>query len=210
MITPEAPWRLAPMALIDVETTGIRWDQDRIVEVGFALIDNGAISTTHAWLLDPQSPFYAGAVAAHGITAKDVVGCPTFEQAVPEFVPLLQDRLPVAYNAGFDRNFLLSHVLRCPAYADAVPAFRHDVEWLDVLVWARAFLAQIPSRKLADVCQHFGIVPSTHRAKEDARAAAEVLLKLADQMPVSYADMMAEQKQRGPEQRFKAWSRYER
>lgn len=87
--------------VIDVETTGIDPETDRIVEVGWAdLSDEGR--TGHS-LVNPERDIPATAKAVHHITEKDVEAWPTLDAVKP-----LYEGAPIyaAHNAKFDRGFL--------------------------------------------------------------------------------------------------------
>jgi DNA polymerase-3 subunit epsilon len=103
--------------------------------------------------------------------------------------------LPVAYNAEFDRGFLHAEVARVVerigALTDSPPALRGEVVWIDPLVWAREILRDLKSRRLGDVCAHFGIpLEQAHRAAGDAEATGRVLLALAERMPTMYGEVV--------------------
>ena len=106
---------------------------------------------------------------------------------------ILEGRLPVAYNAGFDKKFLLAELERAgeTTWGEHLPpAMQSDVEWIDPLVWAREIFPD-KGAKLVDMCGHLGIVlDGAHRAANDAEATAKVLLALAGQMPATYGELI--------------------
>jgi DNA polymerase-3 subunit epsilon len=109
--------------------------------------------------------------------------------------------VPAAYNALFDRAFLMSEFSRAKsAGADdytSVPALTREVEWLDPLVWARDIQDNEKSRSLGDVAARLGVqLEKAHRAEDDAEAALRVLYALGRdaRIPRAYGAMVQEQR----------------
>lgn len=184
-------WKDAPWVAIDVETTGLDWFSEAIVEIGFCFVDGDRLSGSLSWLLNSGIPFREGAQRTHGIAMQDVANAPSFADLASHFATLLDERLPVGYNAPFDRRFLMAAARRSGCLPLlAVPALRDDIEWIDPLVWSRALYAR-KSHKLASVCADMGIALSgAHRAEHDAEATAHVLLEMAYRLPDDYASLV--------------------
>ena len=197
-IDPETSWVEAPIAFIDTETTGRDSTRDRVIEVGVVISRGGAIVRRESWLLDPGVPIPEESSNIHGIKDEDVRGKPTFADAVPEMLAVLEGAIPAAYNAAFDRNFLHAELARVDrAWSHLPPAFRRDVEWLDPLVFAREIYRDEQSRALSEMAQRLGIVlEKAHRATYDAEAALQVLLALGKdpRLPRGYAALLQEQR----------------
>ncbi len=186
-------WTRIPLVVIDFETTGTDPFVDRILEIGLVHFDDGRVTKREGLLVDPGVPVPEESRAVHGITDEELAGAPRFSELVPHLWPLLQGRLPVAYNADFDRSFLLEEIKRCgrPAEKDEPAAVREDVVWVDPLVWAREVLKDQKSRKLTDVAAHFEIpLEQAHRAAGDAEAAGRVLMALSPHMPSMYGELV--------------------
>src|SRR5690349_10646944 len=95
------------LAVIDTETTGRDPARgDRIVEIAIVHFDRGEVTARHALLVDPGIPIPAEASAVHGISDADVKGKPKWDAVAKEIIELLRGRIPVAYNANFDRAFV--------------------------------------------------------------------------------------------------------
>lgn len=192
-------WAALPVALLDVETTGRDSQVDRIVELGIVVGRGGGVVERRGWLVNPQRPIPAEATAVHHITDADVAGAPTFAELAPEVLALLANAIPAAYNADFDRGFLLAECARASvATGDALPpALRREVDWLDPLVWARELQSGERSRTLGEVAKRLGIdLENAHRATDDAEAALRVLYAFGRdaRMPRSYGALVQEQK----------------
>lgn len=192
---PGRQWTEVPFVVIDFETTGTNPEEDRILEIGAVGFDSGGrVTFKEGLLVDPGIPVPEEARAVHGITDEELEGAPRFPEVLPKLIELLEGRLPVAYNASFDRSFLHAEVKRAASAlpgGELPPAMRDDVVWVDPLVWAREILKDQKSRKLGDVCSHFGIpLEQAHRAAGDAEATGRVLLALAPQMPAVYGELV--------------------
>jgi len=208
---PSQPWQELPLVIIDFETTGTNSAEDRILEVGLVAFEQGEVIFREGLLVNPQIPVPEESRAVHGITDEELAGAPSFAQVFPKLLELLEGRLPVAYNADFDRGFLHAELRRLgKAPANLPPALRDDVIWVDPLVWAREILKDEKSRKLGAVAEHFGIpLEQAHRAAGDAEATGHVLLKLAANMPAMYGELIRLQGRYGAfqEAELKPWRR---
>ena len=206
----ETPWHDIPIALLDVETTGRDASVDRVVEIGIVVARHGIVTARYNWLLNPGIPIPAEVSAIHGIKDEDVKDSPRFEAIAHEVAAALSGCVPAAYNAAFDRAFLVSEFGRTashaptPAPADGAPAptalapaLRKDVEWVDPLVWAREIQQGEKSRALGEVAARLGVkLENAHRASDDAEAAMLVLYSLAKtgKIPVAYGGLVQEQR----------------
>lgn len=192
---------LLPMVCIDVETTGRDPGADRIVEIACVAWRDGRVEQRLSWLVNPGRAIPAEAIEVHGIKDADVQDKPPFEAIVPELLEALESRVPVAYNAEFDRNFLIAELGRAGISPERPPpATRKGVEWIDPLVWARELQKEAKGKSLGEVAERLGInIERAHRATDDAEAALFVLQKFLDdpRVPKSYAAFLQEQRRLG-------------
>lgn len=212
---PGSSWEDIPFVVVDFETTGRDTQTDRVIEVGLVTFDKGRVTSRESLLVNPGIPVPEESRAVHGITDEELAGAPDFAAVMPRVLEVLQGKLPVAYNAAFDRGFLMSEIGRAAPKAmtpgDLPPAARDDVVWVDPLVWAREILKELQSRRLGDVTQHLGIpLEQAHRAAGDAEATGRVLLALAPQMPRIYGELVRLQKRYAAFQdaELAAWKRF--
>ncbi len=197
---PDAAWADLPVAFVDTETTGTDPRLDRVIEVGIVIGVGRRIERRHSWLVHPGVPIPKESSDVHGITDADVANKPPFAAVADEIRQAFADALPAAYNAAFDRGFLMAEFARTPAVplAELPPALREDVTWIDPLVFARElFKGQGESRALGAVAERLGVaLTNAHRATDDAEAALEVLYALSRdaRVPGQYAAFIQEQK----------------
>ena len=72
-----------PLAVLDLETTGIDPKLDRIVEVSVLKLLPGGDHDHRTRRVNPGVPIPPEATAVHGITDDDVADCPTFRAIAP-------------------------------------------------------------------------------------------------------------------------------
>ena len=111
---------------------------------------------------------------------------------------MLSRAVPVAYNAEFDRDFLLAELARAGGSPQPLPpAARKGIEWIDPLVWARELQHDERSKSLGEVCERLGVpLEQAHRAVHDAEAALEVFRRFRTdtRVPATYAALIQEQR----------------
>ncbi len=193
----DVPWQEIDVALVDVETTGRDASVDRVVELGIAVGRHGEIVARYNWLINPGIPIPAEVTAIHHITDEMVAKKPRFEVVASEIASALKGCVPAAYNALFDRAFVMGEFSRAKVDTAGVAGLARDVEWLDPLVWARDIHDGEKSRALGDVAARLGVaLEKAHRAQDDAEAALRVLYALASdvRIPRAYGAMVQEQR----------------
>ena len=193
----DVPWREIDVALLDVETTGRDASVDRVVELGIVVGRRGEVVAKYNWLINPGMPIPAEVTAIHHITDEMVADKPRFETVAHEIAAALKGCVPAAYNALFDRAFLMSEFSRAKTDTSGIPALTREVEWLDPLVWAREIQEGEKSRSLGDVAARLGVaLEKAHRAQDDAEAALRVLYALGtdSRIPTAYGAMVQEQR----------------
>lgn len=163
---------------IDLETTGLSKDYDRIVEIGAVVFRKGGIVDTFSTLVDPGRPIPYGATCVNGITNRMLVGAPSEEIALGMFFEFLlqyanQPLFFVAHNAGFDFGFLKEACIR--------QKFRWHAHVFDTLRASRALLSKryLSSYSLASLARYYGLINRhAHRAAADAEVCGELLCRL--------------------------------
>lgn len=183
-------WIDLPMAVIDVETTGLDSDEDRVIEIGIVHFEQGEVVETYGQLIDPQCELPQEVTDLTGIDEADLQGKPTFDEVAEEVERRLTDVGIVAYNLEFDRGFVASELERAGlAWPDESPTF-------DPLVFAREFFKDLPRKNLGTIADKMGIpLEEAHRATHDAEVAGHVLYEFADRLPDSLEDLTVLQAQ---------------
>lgn len=160
----------------DLETTGLSFANDRVIEIGAARFDEkGRVVDYFERLINPGRPISPGARAVNGLSDAEVAKAPSAAVVIPEFLEFLAQspEAPlVAHNAHFDASFLGRELARLKLAAPTCPAH-------DTLTLARRKLPKLRNHKLETLVAHFRIAPSViHRAGADAMLTKELWLKL--------------------------------
>lgn len=79
-----------PLAVFDLETTGIDVDKDRIVQIAIIRVEPDGSRRTFESLVNPERPIPPEATKVHGIKDSDVAGQPTFSQIRIEVEQILE------------------------------------------------------------------------------------------------------------------------
>jgi DNA polymerase III subunit epsilon len=198
---PQGEWATMPLVVIDFETTGLSAENDRVVEMGVAVFNDGELVESKNWLVNPEMPVPEAASAVHGITDAMLADAPTFVVVLDEALPMLTGRLPMAYNAPFDRAFLRAEFARLGREVpEGVHALDESTAWIDPLVWVREIQKYDKGKKLTDAARRLRIdLTNAHRAESDAVAAGRVMLELAkrnrisERIPTDYRELLTQQ-----------------
>ncbi|MFC8047844.1 exonuclease domain-containing protein [Nocardia sp. NPDC057353] len=163
---------LGSYALVDVETTGLRPGQHRVLSVAALLLDAaGAVVREFHTLVDPGGD--PGPVHIHGLTREILRGAPDFGRVAGELAGVLSGRVLVAHNARFDHGFLAAEFRRAGV---RMPVRRR----MCTLALARRIALPTADFTLATLAAHYGVVQRrAHDALDDTRVLAGVLRGLA-------------------------------
>ncbi len=201
-------WQTSRFASFDLETTGTNPQEDRIIEVGIAVFENGEVVDRYQQLVNPGIPIPEESVSVTGITDDDVRDAPTFEELADELAGRLGRDILLAYNHRFDTSFLAEEMRRAntpyvpPPCLDPMP-----------FCWVHLREKKITKNaQLGTVCEFFEIpLEAAHRADHDAEAAGRVMLRLPDVavLPPTLNELL--QLQRGlSQQTEQAFARFRR
>ncbi len=92
--------------VLDVETTGLDYTKERIIEFAAVKLVNGEITDKFETLINPQQHIRKSSIAIHGITEDMVADAPTEDKIMPKIFKFIGKHPIVAHNAIFDWSFL--------------------------------------------------------------------------------------------------------
>lgn len=92
--------------VIDVETTGLDYTKERIIEFAGVKLVNGKIKEKFESLINPHQHIRKSSQAIHGISEDDLADAPEEEEIYPRIFEFIGDAMIVAHNAVFDFSFL--------------------------------------------------------------------------------------------------------
>lgn len=161
----------------DTETTGIKTDKDRIIEL--AAYDS-ARDQSYVTLINPGVPIPPEASAIHNITDEMVANAPSFAEAAKAFVEFCgEDCVLIAHNNdSFDKPFL-----ECEFKRSGVPF--PDFRFVDSLKWARKYRSDLPRHSLQSLREVYGIPANqAHRAMDDVVVLHKIFSTMIDDLPL--------------------------
>ncbi len=158
----------AGWAVVDVETSGFRPGQARIVSVAaLALGDDGNVERSLYSLLNPGVD--PGPTHVHGLTTEMLAGQPCFGDIIGELRDVLRGRTLVAHNVGFDYSFLA-------AEAEMVGAELPVDTVMCTVELSRRLELGTENLRLETLAGHWGITQmKPHDALDDAMVLAQIL-----------------------------------
>ena len=92
--------------VLDVETTGLDYTKEKMVEFAALRLENGIIKDEYQTLINPEQHIRKSSIAIHGITEEDVQDAPTEAEAMEGILKFIGDYPIVAHNAIFDFSFI--------------------------------------------------------------------------------------------------------
>ena len=199
-------WHRGPLALFDLETTGVDPHRDRVVTAAIVETTPGMERPYRSslWLIDPGIEIPESAAAIHGITtqrAREDGACAAgaVHEIAEHLIALSRSGIPVVgHNVRFDLTMLWAELVR---HGSPLAA---DVRWLrpviDTMVldkWVDPWRPKEPtkrrpdpsrcgSRRLVDTARAYGIKvdeSSAHGAEYDALTAGRVAWQICELHP---------------------------
>jgi DNA polymerase-3 subunit epsilon/ATP-dependent DNA helicase DinG len=152
---------------LDLEMTGLKPEEDQIIEVGAIKFKGSKVIDTFNQLIDPGKDIPTFISLLTGITNEDVKGKPKFDEVANEFVEFLGEYSIVGQNIGFDMKFL--------AKVNVYPkSFVYDTRDLSRLLRPQAI-----DHGLAGLARELQLVnDNPHRALSDAETTMKVFNEL--------------------------------
>lgn len=165
----------APVAFVDVETTGCTLDRHRIIDVAVIGARGGEVEFEWQSLVNPGGPISAGTTALTGIDNDMLADAPAFAGIAWELRERLAGRVFVAHNVRFDYGFIRREFARA-GYDWRAPN-------LCTVRLSRALYPDMHHHNLDAVMERHGITGQRHRAMPDARVLLEFWRKLRAAWP---------------------------
>jgi DNA polymerase-3 subunit alpha (Gram-positive type) len=157
--------------VFDLETTGPNHEQDRIIEIGMVKIKNMEIVEEKEFLINPKIKIPEFIQKLTSISNDDVKNAPVIEDVIDEILDFMGDSILVAHNISFDVPFfsaVLKKLNRKPI----------NNKSLCTNLMTKYLIPSLINSNLNYMSSIFGIPHmKAHRALDDARAAAQLLLK---------------------------------
>ena len=168
----------APLAIVDVETTGAHPAWDRVTEIAVVEVADGEVLSEWSTLVNPGTSIPPAIQALTGITNRMVADAPAFEDLAPGLYERLEGRVFVAHNARFDYGFLRREFERA--------GLRFQARTLCTVKLSRRLYPGHARHNLDSLIDRHGLKfgfhgAARHRALGDARAVWQFLRVAAEE-----------------------------
>ena len=175
--------KLTDFVSIDLETTGLDFSAEEILELGAVRWSGGVEVDRFSSVLRTSRPVTPFIEALTGITAAESQAGRLPQEALDEFTAFCGDSPLVAHNSFFDMKFL-----RKAWSAAGTPEPKRAV--FDTLLGSRTAWPLWPSHKLESLAERLEIVdPSgAHRALADARTAGRLFLAIQEKLATYFTE----------------------
>lgn len=163
---------LTSYVLLDIETTGLSCETDKILEIGYVEVGGGRIVSQQSILISVDK-IPEEIIKLTGITPELVTRDGSdLKSAIERVFEMIDDRNVLIYNAEFDLAFLKKGAKSCDVDFP-------DIHLLDVLELSKKMIKDAPNYKLGTIASLLGITnKQPHRAIGDCLMMNEVYLKL--------------------------------
>jgi len=103
-----------PLLVFDLETTGINFSKDRIIEMCMIKVNPDGSEETRVYRFNPGMPIPPESTAIHGIRDEDVADSPFFRDKAAEIFHWIGESDFAGFNSNrFDFPMLVEEFLRC-------------------------------------------------------------------------------------------------
>jgi len=156
---------------LDIETTGLDPEIDRITEIGAVKYENGIQVESFSQLVNPGISIPPDIIELTGIDNEMVKSAPSIEEVITGLEDFLGDSpLIVGQNVKFDISFLKRYI--CTKYIETF-----DNHYIDTAMMARLVWPGLRKYSLSSLTEFAGIKNrDAHRGLADAEATALVYL----------------------------------
>ena len=160
-------------AIVDVETTGGKFNEEGITEIAIFRYDGERIVDQFSSLINPQREIQPFVERLTGINSKMLINAPKFFEVAKRIVEITEGAVMVAHNAEFDYRMIRTEFKRL--------GFEFERQSLCTVDLAQKLIPDLPSYKLGKLVRSLGIpISDAHRAHGDAQATVELFKVLLE------------------------------
>lgn len=155
-----------------------------ICSVGMVFVENGKMVDSVYQLINPGEHFDEFNIAIHGITPDDVKDAPTFDVFYEKVREKIQNKIMIAHYLPFDGYALRDNLERY----DIQPG---SYQLLCSYQLSKKLLLGQSSYSIKSLCQYYDInLDHHHHALDDAKACAELTLKVMEEFSLTDLDAL--------------------
>jgi DNA polymerase-3 subunit epsilon/ATP-dependent DNA helicase DinG len=172
---------MSSIVAVDIETTGLNPDEDAIIEIGAVKFSGRRVEGTWSSLVNPRQSISGFITQLTGISNNMVRNAPILTEVIGELIAFCGDDPILGHNVSFDLTFLRQ-----------AGALKNNIE-IDTYELAAVLMPTASRYNLSALAQQLGVLlPSAHRALDDAKATHGVFLKLIEKARALPMDLLAE------------------
>ncbi len=162
-------------AILDIETTGGKYNEEGITEIAIYRFDGHKIVDQFSSLVNPERPIQPFVVNLTGINSEMLRNAPKFYEVAKRIIEITDSCTVVAHNAQFDNRILTTEFDRL--------GYEFNLNTLCTVELSKKLIPDLPSYSLGKLVRTLGIpLSDRHRAQGDAKATVTLfkLLLLKD------------------------------
>lgn len=160
-------------AILDIETTGGKYNEEGITEIAIYKHDGHQVIDQFISLVNPEREIQPFVVNLTGINSNMLRNAPKFYEVAKRIVEITNDCILVAHNAQFDYRILKTEFSRL--------GFDFERKSLCTVELSKNLIPDQPSYSLGKLVRSLGIpVTDRHRASGDALATVKLFKMLLD------------------------------
>lgn len=158
-------------AILDIETTGGKYNEEGITEIAIYRFDGERIVDQFSSLINPERRIQPFVVNLTGINAEMLRNAPKFYEVAKRIIEITNDAILVAHNAKFDNRILTTEFDRL--------GYAFEKDTLCTVELAKKLIPDLPSYSLGKLVRSLGIpLSDRHRAQGDAKATVALFKML--------------------------------
>ena len=160
-------------AIVDIETTGGKYNEEGITEIAIHKFDGHQVVDTFISLINPEKTIQPFVANLTGINNAMLRNAPKFFEVAKRIVEITKDCTLVAHNANFDYRILKTEFRRL--------SFDFEMQTLCTVELSKKLIPGFKSYSLGKLCHSLGIpMTERHRANGDAIATVKLFQLLLD------------------------------
>lgn len=166
--------------VIDIETTGLDSNFDKIIELSALKVKNDEIIDKYSTLINPKEEIDEFITQLTGINNEMVKNAPYLENELPRFRKFIGNSILVGHNVNFDINFIYDYSERL-----GIESFSND--FVDTMRLSRRLLQDMKHHRLRDLAEKYCIInENEHRALSDCETTLKIYNKLKEEAISQY------------------------
>ncbi len=171
MVTETIRYKL--YAILDIETTGGKYNEEGITEIAIYKFDGHEIIDQFSSLVNPERKIQPFVVNLTGINNEMLRNAPKFYEVAKRIIEITDGCIVVAHNAQFDNRILTTEFDRL--------GYEFELPTLCTVELSKKLIPDLPSYSLGKLVRSLGIpISDRHRAQGDAKATVSLFKMLLE------------------------------